>query len=92
MADPTSVTCTAGAWTKVATSVTTGRVYVGDSGKNYARTYNATGTGVPADAVATTTAIGLDEGQGGNAITHNANIDIYVWCFGDDDGSVIVEV
>ena len=91
MADPAIVSCTKNAWTKIATSVTGGRYYVKNGNVKYVRTYNATGTGTPADSDVDK-AIRVNSSDEGNEINSDSNVDVYVWVYGDENGSIITEL
>lgn len=92
MADPTTVACPEGAWTKVITNKTTGQIHTlftaGADGSNlvYLSTYRATGGAVP---TLITEGIPI---EGITAEVQSASgIDVYIWCMGAA-GSVRVDV
>ena len=85
MANPVLVVCPAGAWTKVATNVTTGYIHVLDNSPSaYYQTYRTTGGAAPTDL---TEAVKFD---GSMEIKSSVGIDVYVWANGDI-GSVRVD-
>jgi len=89
MADPLIVACPAGAWTKIATNVTTGMVHKKLKGPNlYLQTYRDTGGAAP-----TTIAEGVPVFVGGESaeISASVAIDVYIYPVGAA-GSVRVDV
>lgn len=86
MADPLIVACPLGAWTKVATNVTTGVIHIlNDEPSKYLQTYRATGGGAPSnlgDAVPFDTPL---------QISAAAGIDVYIQPLGEA-GSVRVDL
>ncbi len=87
MADPAVVACTKDVWTKVATNVTTGFVWIIKTGPNvYLQTYRATGNPAPAN-----NADAVKMPSPGAAISAAAGIDVYIQPT-RVDGSVRVDV
>lgn len=87
MADPVIVACTKDIWTKVATNVTTGYVWIKDSGPNvYFQTYRDTGGAAPSD-----NADAVNMSLPGMPIAATAGIDVYIQPV-KVDGSVRVDI
>ena len=89
MANPQIVTITANSWVKVATNVTTGKVYNAKTTVSYSQTYRDTGEAAPSnmdDAVRAFIVNGVEE------ISASAGIDVYIYAHGDVDGSVRVDL
>jgi hypothetical protein len=86
MANPVIVACPADAWTKVATNVTAGNVYVLDQSVEYLSTYRMTTDPAP---TARTEGIKLD--PPGQPISAAAGIDVYVYAI-TNAGSVRVDL
>jgi hypothetical protein len=77
MADPVIVPCPVGAWTKVATNVTTGVIHILKTDPDaYFQTYRVTAGAAPTlDSEAVPFKDSLQ-------ISASAGIDVYVWCKG----------
>ena len=76
MADPAFVNCSAGQWTKIATSITAGRLHiVSNAPRLYSQTYRATGN--PAPTVLEGEGVPFDSMLD---ISSSTPIDVYVWC------------
>jgi len=87
MADPVSVSCTVGGWTKVATAVTSVTIHVLKTDPDlYAWTYRLTGTAAP--TVLAGDGVPFD---GSLPLVLSASSDVYVWPIGAA-GSVRVDV
>ena len=86
MADPVIAPCPANAWTKVATNVTSGAIWIlSISPGLYLQTYRATGGAAPAT---------VDDGvqfEVGLKINALAGVDVYIYAQGKD-GSVRVDL
>jgi len=87
MAAPVLVTCAVGAYTKVATAVTSVRVTPVDGG-NYFWTYRLTGVAAP---TLITEAIDLHAPASLLPLSFSASSDVYVWNAGQDSGKVRVD-
>jgi len=87
MNNPTIVACPKDAWTKVATNVQIGNIWLGitDPGQ-YSQTYRLTGGIAP-----TLAAEGAPIPRPGIGINSSVGIDVYVWA-SNKDGSVRVDV
>lgn len=79
--DPVIIATPKDVWTKVATAVTAGRVWIKNTRPNYLQTYRVTGGGAPTDL---SEAVDLTDGA---LISSVDPIDVYVYSEGDD-GSV----
>ena len=87
MANPAVTACTKDAWTKVATSVTSGQIHIlSKAPRQYAHTYRLTGGDAP-----TTLAEAVVIESTSIPISAPANIDVYLYAFGAA-GSVRVDV
>lgn len=84
MADPVTVACAADSWTKVATAVTTGFIWIKDTKPVYQVTYRMNGNPAPTDL---STAWPMP--QPGYIINDDNAIDVYVYPVGNN-GSVVV--
>lgn len=86
MADPVIVNCPDKTWTKVASSVTTGVIWLKDSTPQYRQTYRVAGNPAPTD---------LADGkrfQGeGMLISSGSAIDVYIYPTGGE-GKVRVDL
>lgn len=85
MANPVVVACPEGAWTKVASGVTSGLIHVLKTDATYVQTYRVASDPAPTDL---TDAV---EFQGSLEIAAAAAIDVYVWCK-TNAGSVRVDL
>ena len=85
MADPSIVTCTANAWTKVATNVKAGVVSPFKTNVVYSQTYRDTGNPAPTDLL---DALAFDEPH---MISASTGIDVYIYAH-KKAGSVRVDV
>ncbi|MCK5612880.1 hypothetical protein KAR91_63995 [Candidatus Pacearchaeota archaeon] len=89
MPDPEVKTITADQWNLVAENVTTGFIHLMDTKTRiYRQTYRLTGEAAP---TAGDRAEGVKMNFPGESISHNAGIDIYIWC-DTDDGEVRVDL
>lgn len=86
MADPAIVACTKDAWTKVATNVTAGQIWIKNTGPHYRQTYVMTGNPAPTDLSKAVNFDGLNMG-----ISASAGIDVYLYASGEA-GSVRVDL
>lgn len=87
MANPAVTACTKDAWTKVATSVTSGQVHIlSKAPSQYAQTYRVTGDPAP-----TTLAEAVVLTEISTPISSSSNIDVYIYAFGAA-GSVRVDL
>lgn len=87
MADPVVTACTANAWTKVATSVTSGQVHILSlAPSHYSQTYRMTGEAAPTTLV---DAVTIE--QTSIPISAPDNIDVYIYAHGAA-GSVRVDL
>jgi hypothetical protein len=87
MANPAVTACTKDAWTKVATSVTSGQVHILSNAPNqYSHTYRVTGDPAP-----TTLAEAVTLSQVSTPISSPSNIDVYIYAHGAA-GSVRVDL
>lgn len=87
MADPVVTACAKGAWTKVATSVTSGQIHLlSNAPTQYSQTYRMTGEDAPTDL---SDAVVI--GQTSIPISAPASIDVYVYAHGSA-GSVRVDL
>jgi hypothetical protein len=87
MPNPNLVSCPADTWTKVATNVTTGNIWIADKSPNkYLQTYVLTGQAAPAG-----TAIGIAIVGDGMPIANTVGIDVYIYPIGEL-GKVRVDV
>jgi hypothetical protein len=88
MANPTTISCTKDVWTKVATAVTYGQVWVLNNLPHYIHTYKLTGEPAPNDTT---------DRPKGAILEHSANIgstvaiDVYVMAL-NEDGLVRVDL
>jgi len=73
MADPATVSCPADAWTKVASAVTTGQVWILDTTPRYVQTYRTAGNPAPTDDALA----GPFQGES-MLISAGAPIDVYI--------------
>lgn len=73
MADPLIVECQKDEWTKVATNVTTGRIWIKKKTPTYLQTYRMTGEDAPTDK---SDAVPIYENS--IPISHSAGIDVYI--------------
>lgn len=87
MANPVIVETTLNAWTKVATNVRVGFIWIKDSTKTYLHTYRATGGAAPTDQ-----GEGIEMCIPGREINSQVAIDVYIYTTGDDNGKVRVDV
>lgn len=85
---PSIVSCPVDAWTKVATNVTAGMIYVKNSGPIYLQSWRETGEAAP---TLESEGVGMDETEAGNEIKIDRAIDVYVMCL-NAAGSVRVDV
>jgi len=79
MANPVTVLCTEGVYTKIATNVTSGIVHKLLTGPVYKQTYRLTGQAAP---TLETEAALMFENSMSEEISADAAIDVYVWCIG----------
>lgn len=90
MANPAIVSCTANTWVKVATNVTSGKIYrLKKKTATYLQTYRLTGQAAP-----TTIEEGVEMFLPDNSpelISASAGIDVYVYCIGVI-GSIRVDI
>ena len=87
MANPDyPVICIAGEWTKVATAVTLGTVWIKDNQATYQQTYRVTGEDAPDEDPSEGVSVTLP----GAPIGHPVPIDVYIWASGHD-GAVRVD-
>ena len=77
MANPAIITCTKGAWTKVATNVTIGQIHNKATLAEYYQTYRNTGDPAPTDL---TDAVKIFKKDKSILIDSSVNIDVYLWC------------
>ncbi len=89
-AAPEIKACAQDVWTKVATNVTAGMVYVMNTGPQYLQTWRTTGGAAPTDGNPDE-GVGMNEDLEGNEISAPAAIDVYVYCV-NAAGSVRVDV
>lgn len=87
MANPQVIETTVDAWTKVATSVRVGFVWIMDVTKTYLHTYRGTGQAAP-----TSQGEGVELQVPGREINSQVAIDVYVYTTGDGNGKVRVDV
>jgi len=79
MANPVTVACPAGQWTKVATNQTSGLVHIMNIEPDaYYQTYRDTGGAAPTD-LSDAVVFGKTAPL---AISASAGIDVYIWCVG----------
>jgi hypothetical protein len=78
-----------GSWIKVATAVTTGTLHRKDNTPTYKQTYRLTGEAAPT-LEAEGVLMFVDDPEK-EIISHNAPIDVYVWCV-NADGKLRVDV
>lgn len=79
MADPVFVNCPAGAWTKVATAITSGRIWrASTSPSKYLHTYRDTGGAAPTQS-SEGMPIFVDTEQDVEPVSASAAIDLYIW-------------
>lgn len=87
MANPNLVACPVDTWTKVATNVTNGNVWISDSSPGkYLQTFVLTGQAAP-----TGTGIGIAIRGDVIPIANTVGIDVYIYCIGAA-GEVRVDV
>ena len=87
MANPDyPVACPEGEWTKVATAVTQGTVWIKDGRATYLQTFRETGGAAPDPDQSEGVSVTIP----GAPIGHPAPIDIYIWARGHD-GAVRVD-
>ena len=87
MANPAIVACPADVWTKVATNVQVGNIWILKKlNKGYLQTYRLAGEAAP-----TVTTEGIEIKEPGMAIDSSPGIDVYIYAK-SGDGSVRVDV
>jgi len=89
MADPLSVDCPKNVWTKVATNVTSGAIYIKEFGPVYNQTIRVTGNPAPVEADLNLEGVPLGDKR--NSISETVAIDVYIWC-NKDGGRVRVDL
>jgi hypothetical protein len=88
---PSFEACQPGVWTKVASGVCCGTVYVTDGEERYLQTYRAQGATPPVNGDPTE-GIRLDAGPDGNQIESLEPIDVYIYVTTADAGEVQVRL
>jgi hypothetical protein len=87
MSNPATIVTTVNAWTKVATDVKKGWIWIHDSGNTYAHTYRLTGGAAP-----TQPSEGVRLPNPGAEIKSDIGIDVYIYTTGSGDGKVRVDI
>ena len=87
MANPVVLSLTPNQWTKVATNVTTGQIWLKDTSQKWWHTYRDTGDPAPTDRSDAMNFVGKIM-----AISAASGIDVYLYPQGDDDGEVRVDL
>jgi len=80
MADPVFIDCPVDVWTKVATAVTTGTIWVKKTNADYFQTIRNTGEAAPANNQATFNNEAIRIDKDGQPIGSVDDIDVYIFC------------